>query len=83
MLYDYFDYCETPSEKERNYIFNFPLLWFIEELPVYVRFLLACVIITFMVYRTVKTNGLLVNLARNMKGNTDQSAECNSEEEDF
>lgn len=53
---DYFDglYRTESSVKEPVYVFNYPLLWFVEELPTLLRFLLAAVVISFMVYKSMK-----------------------------
>lgn len=83
MFYDIFEFFETDNQKEQTHIMKYPLLWFLEELPYYVRLTLATSIIGFLLYRTLKTNGPFAHLRRNLNTNTKQDTCYSSDDEDY
>lgn len=64
MISTILEYFDLFPDKERLYIFHFPLFWFFDELPCYVRFILASIIISCMLFHSGGTKHIRSNANR-------------------
>lgn len=45
---------ELLNDRTKTYVFNFPLCWFLDDLPGYLRFAVSSIIVSFLIFKSLK-----------------------------